>query len=339
MSVEEKIIELKTTIEQQLTLLIDNDYYLLDVPYYSNIGDVLIWKGTLDFLSGNPYKCLGMHSYQTFEFENMGEHAIILLLGGGNFGDLYLQHQMFRKRVIESYPNNKIIMLPQTVYYYGANAIREDSMVFRKHKNLYLCARDRYSYDFMNRYHYADHILLLPDMAFCIDLDWLSSLKPLQPKEVLLFNRIDRERTDLSCVSQYLCHQQYDTSDWPNYEESEPILNKIRDLIRAGKIKEADKVAIEEYLPSRICAGAELISQYKRVYSNRLHGAILAILLGKEVTILDNSYGKNLQYYDTWLRKTSAVSAVKVPHATNIKRFIKFQIALLLTYYDRLLKC
>ena len=41
---EKKVNELCSEIYQKLSLLIDNDYILVDLPYHSNIGDVLIWK-------------------------------------------------------------------------------------------------------------------------------------------------------------------------------------------------------------------------------------------------------------------------------------------------------
>ena len=47
--------------------------------------------------------------------------------------------------------------------------------------------------------------------------------------------------------------------------------------------------------------GVEFISPYKEVTSERLHGCILSILLGKIVTVVNNSYGKNLNFYNSWL--------------------------------------
>lgn len=58
MTCEEKIWELRQIIEEQLTPLINNDYVLYDLPYYSNIGDLLIWEGELSFLKGLPFKML-----------------------------------------------------------------------------------------------------------------------------------------------------------------------------------------------------------------------------------------------------------------------------------------
>jgi exopolysaccharide biosynthesis predicted pyruvyltransferase EpsI len=49
--------------------------------------------------------------------------------------------------------------------------------------------------------------------------------------------------------------------------------------------------------------GIDLVSQYKFVISTRLHGHILCLLLGIPSIIVDNSYGKNKRFYDTWLNE------------------------------------
>ena len=62
MTCEEKIWELRQIIEEQLTPLINNDYVLYDLPYYSNIGDLLIWEGELSFLKVCICACLCAHT-------------------------------------------------------------------------------------------------------------------------------------------------------------------------------------------------------------------------------------------------------------------------------------
>ena len=43
----------------------------------------------------------------------------------------------------------------------------------------------------------------------------------------------------------------------------------------------------------------------ERVVSSRLHGFLLACLLGVPGVLLDNSYGKNHAYFQTWFRRFS----------------------------------
>ena len=117
MNYREKTAQLREEINRQLLPLIDADYAYLELPYYENIGDTLIWDGTLRFLEQFPFKCLYTASSRTFVYRELPESAIILLQGGGNFGDLWAEPHQFRKKVIELYPRNRVIVLPQTVWY------------------------------------------------------------------------------------------------------------------------------------------------------------------------------------------------------------------------------
>ena len=49
------------------------------------------------------------------------------------------------------------------------------------------------------------------------------------------------------------------------------------------------------------------LGAYKTIYTTRLHAAILGALLGKKVVFMDNSYGKNRGFYETWLKDCDAV--------------------------------
>ena len=52
----------------------------------------------------------------------------------------------------------------------------------------------------------------------------------------------------------------------------------------------------------RVIAGATAHFQAKaRIRADRLHAVILGCLLGKDVAMDDNSYGKLSSYFDTWM--------------------------------------
>ena len=86
----EKISELRQIINQQLLPLVDSNYVYLELPYYENIGDTLIWEGTLQFLKQTKHKCLYSASLTTYYNHNIPKDTPILLQGGGNFGDLWM---------------------------------------------------------------------------------------------------------------------------------------------------------------------------------------------------------------------------------------------------------
>ena len=62
------------------------------------------------------------------------------------------------------------------------------------------------------------------------------------------------------------------------------------------------------YRPYMVKTGVNLINPYDIIYTTRLHGMILSILLGKKTVVIDNSYGKNSSYYNTWLKDCDNVT-------------------------------
>lgn len=295
---------LRKKIAEQLTPPIDSDYIYLDLPYHSNIGDSLIWLGTTHFLRSIQHHCLGQHSIDTFEFQPLPQNIVILLHGGGNFGDVWRQHQEFRLKVVQTYPDNPIIILPQTVYYESAEIFAEDVRKMNKHRKLTICTRDNHSAEVLKKAGYTGQMLTLPDMAFCIDRDLLCAEKSVITQEALLLLRDDKESPQ-GIPATDTASAQMDIKDWPRQKEAR---RTARRYIRRHTAQQTDIFFQTSYLPERIKEGIRFISEYQMVYSTRLHVAILRLLLGLPVKMMDNSYGKNLNFYNTWLKDSELVS-------------------------------
>jgi exopolysaccharide biosynthesis predicted pyruvyltransferase EpsI len=60
-----------------------------------------------------------------------------------------------------------------------------------------------------------------------------------------------------------------------------------------------------------------LASQYARLITDRLHFAVCGVLLGRETTLLPNSYHKNRGMYETWLAGLGCRFAESVPRALS----------------------
>lgn len=161
--------ELKAIIYNRLAPLFGKECILVDAPYYPNIGDSLIWEGFEVLLKDNGIKCQYRSSLDTFSFPCLGNDTTIVFIGGGNFGDTWRELQDFRCNVIAHYPNNRIIILPQSVYYNNQNNLHEDISIFSSHKDLHICARDNFSYDFLRNNFKENNIILLPDLAFVLN--------------------------------------------------------------------------------------------------------------------------------------------------------------------------
>jgi exopolysaccharide biosynthesis predicted pyruvyltransferase EpsI len=322
MNSKEKINELNNIIHKSLKPIVNNNYIFLDLPYYTNIGDTLIWKGTEEFLKEIPFKCLYRASLESYHRPKIDKNVIILLQGGGNFGDLYSPHNEFRLRVISEFPENPIIILPQTVYYKCDKVLSEHASEFGKHPDLTICARDLVTLELLNNRFSKNKVILLPDMAFCIPESFFNQYQLAQLDRVLFFKRTDPEILDLDYKGLVIDKVQIDQHDWPTLEVQiiEHVnlhrLFKLRKIISKISILEniCDKIinwyAINIYMPKLLKIGIEFISPYSHVYSTRLHGAILAILLHKNVSFLDNSYGKNSNFYHAWLEGLDSFTMV-----------------------------
>src|SRR5690606_6141637 len=114
-------------ILDRLSPLIDRDFVYLDLPYHDNIGDTLIWEGTRHFIQHLPFRCRYSSAIETFKASQIKPNDIILLHGGGNFGDLWYKHQQFRLDILAQYKDHRIILLPQTVYYQDKEQLEQDA--------------------------------------------------------------------------------------------------------------------------------------------------------------------------------------------------------------------
>lgn len=311
MIAQEKILQLQGIIRDQLTPLIDHDYWLLSVPHHTNVGDTLIWQGTMDFLNTLPYKCKGISSYYCEVPKSIKADDIIIFNGGGCFGDLWPNSHIFRMKVVEKYPNNKIIFLPQTVWFEDENNLKDCVELLSHSHQITICARDSFSYELLKK-NFSNNILLVPDTAFYINMNrWK---RAAESKGTLLLLRRDKELKLYPQIEE-LKEQDITITEWlPMCSETTPFkwLRRLRKYFKNYQFL-SDWYAYLILRPYLINSGIQLISSHKKIYSTRLHAAILSVLLdkAKDLTWFDNSYGKNLHFYKTWLQDCDGIEFIE----------------------------
>ncbi len=265
MTSQEKITQLKEYIHRNLVPLIDNDYVLLDVPYYTNIGDTLIWEGTKHFLKNIPHKCLYTASVETYKYRPLPAGTVILMQGGGNFGDLWRRHQDLRLEVVKAYPNNRIIILPQTIFYKDNFVFEADAKIFNSHKDLHICARDTGCLNFLQKA-LTCNLLLVPDMAFCISSKLLKKYSKKEGERTLFLKRNDPEFCEYDFNS-YITENRsmLDICDWPTMEQQFKAKAYLDKLLwhkeEIGRIP--DIYGDWVFRPHQVKKGVEFVSQYK----------------------------------------------------------------------------
>ena len=285
-------------------------FALLDFPTYGNVGDHAIWLGQLAYL-----RTLGVRRlrYACDLFTYSREHlrarigdGTILLCGGGGFGDLYPPYQQLREEVISNFRDNPIVQLPQTIHFEDPAALARTRQVITGHPNLTLLVRDQHSLE-IARAEFRVPSLLCPDMAFC--------LGPLprpsrRGAHVVWLARSDREavaslpRRDLAGVAPI---------DWAKASTTwARVVDRFaRALLRRSAALQ--KVAVPmawsyaTLARQRLRFGTQLLGTARAVVTDRLHGHILALLLGVPHVLLNNSYGKNRDFFETWTRSCDLV--------------------------------
>lgn len=307
-----KKIQLQESIESQLLSFITGDYWLLNVPYHPNVGDTLIWQGELDFLKKIPYKCKGMRSFYSPIPTDIVKEDLILIHGGGNFGDLWTLPQDWQMNVVRKYLDNKILFFPQTVWFENEKNLKECAELLSEHKHLTICARDEYSYKVLTK-NFTNKILLVPDMAFCIDMTkWKTCLISM---DTLLLKRGDRELKVTQELEEIENATNVTIADWQTFTENSWQKKWFRRVKKYLPIfpRIYDWYAYTIFRPYLINSGIRLISSHRKIISTRLHAIILCILLGRDEDMLwlDNSYGKNWQFYETWLSDAEGITFVR----------------------------
>lgn len=140
-------------------------------------------------------------------------------------------------------------------------------------------------------------------MAFCISQQTLNQYSGKSTSKVLYLKRNDIEFCAKNYES-YIIEDQHlvDIRDWPTMEFISIRFKILGKLINFQQYKLANAFAsifLKTYL---IKKGGRFLCRYNKIYTTRLHVAILAILLNKPFVFFDNSYGKNRFFYETWLK-------------------------------------
>jgi pyruvyl transferase EpsO len=308
------LYNLRNRIENTILPLISSDYVLWGLPYYVNPGDTFIWEGTLDLLKKCPYKCVGTCGWDEYQNVPLNKETVILIMGGGYFGDLWRKAWQRVVDTITYYPENPILILPQSIYYSDPETAVEDSKRLSSCKRLTILTRDQESYDYAKHVFNFAQTLLCPDLAFHMNLKKLIQWEKQVKNNILYLKRGDSEFVagrDESFASNAII------SDWPDMTNQKSFglhavyyLYRICKKINGASCSKQISGSLMKHLQKRIIIkdAVRFISQFKTIYTTRLHAMILSFLLGKEIVIIDNSYGKVSGCYKTWLRGSDNIS-------------------------------
>ena len=302
----------------------DRPLALLDFPRHSNVGDTAIWLGEVSCLASCGvrqrdvrYVC-DVTTYDEGTLRSaIGEEGVILLHGGGNFGDLWGEHQRFRETIVAAFPRNAIVALPQTIYYRDRTELDRTIRAFNEHENLTLLVRDHPSLEILKgNFRATAH--LCPDLAFCLG----ALRRPLEPdRSIMYLARTDKEAR---AKGEQLGEGTVEACDWPavgaawqwRVGRSVARFGLDHPRLQRGFREPVMFVARRTYnamAEERVRAGCALLAHGRVVVTDRLHAHILSLLMGIPNVLLDNSYGKVRRFYDDWTSSSKLTHFAQTP--------------------------
>lgn len=197
---------------------------------------------------------------------------VILIRGGGYLNDLWKDYYILQNVILKN-PHRTVILAPHSFYFDNTRF----SEFFRSCKQqIYLFCRERYSYNLLRSLSFPEnvHVRLSHDTSLYLSKD---DFRPQNGPYDLICPRDDRESAVV----------------W-KIESSRQRKVLVGDLERVRDFK----------------AFVNLIEGSRGVYTDRLHVAILAAILGKDTFLYPNCYPKNKGVYEFSLYNFSNVRFV-----------------------------
>ena len=305
----------------------------LDYPVHNNVGDLLIHQGADAFLDDHGYEVVGRFSMHDFSRRGREDEAAVMLKpsirdldrlvartrpvlalhGGGNFGDIWPQFQMFRELIIQRYPGTPIVILPQSIHFGSAESRKRAARILGAHKQLFIFVRDQESLGFVRDDAGADGEIV-PDMAHQL---W--GQPELAAKDdgagTLVLRRRDRESHSNAVGAD-------DHFDWGELNSGVSRF-MLRALRKWQTIDNPLRHAVPNYNLWRVYRdrliqdAVDRFWPYACVDTDRLHGVILAALMSKQVRYGEGSYGKLHRYARRWLSDSNLIESSRAREAAE----------------------
>ncbi len=207
---------------------------------------------------------------------------MMILTGGGNLGNQYMDDERIRRNVIQNFPHCRVVLFPQTMYFTpdeeGIKEQRQTREIYNAHKDLWMAARDKKSYNDMKEL-FSCQVRLLPDVVLT-----MKPFEPMHRQGALLVLRSDLEST-------------------LNEEKRDTLKRLLKD--KYGLVKETDttttNIPKHTEIQEMLMAKWKEFQQAQLIVTDRLHGMIFAALAQTPCIVLSN-YNHKLRETWRWLR-------------------------------------
>lgn len=289
---------------------------LIGTPLHDNLGDHLITLSELCFLADETrsQKCIEipLEFFRLYSSElqsGLDETSRIFVNGGGWMGDVWKDDELAIQEVVNLFPENQIIVFPQTVYYAEkteeSNKLRERSIsVYDGHKNLTMFFRERSSYNIAKSLYKNVNVQLAPDIAlyYC--------------------DRAPKRQSTENIIG--LCIR----------NDKEAVRNSVRDrLLETVKNAEVPTKQVSTIYHShvsaldreRVVTGA--LGDFAScgvVITDRLHAMLFCYLTDTPCVVFDNVTHKVSGVFNEWLQGSPSILPVFEDNNCDLKTIEEF---------------
>ena len=276
-------------------LYFEKKIILVGTSEHSNIGDAAITCGTMEFIR-KYFKGYKIFEILTFELQEkivymkkmLNDDDLIFLQGGGNLGDKWLNEERLRRTIIESFPNNKIVILPQTIYFSkndGGKEFEISQKIYNSHKKILLFTRGMMSLEFAKREFKNVESYCNFDMA--LNLNY----------------KFNFERNGILCCLRDLNDESgISQNDYDNILEIISKYDKKYTFTNNLYSSEINKIE------RNMVVGEQLIkfAKSKVIVTDRLHGLIFALITNTPCIVI-SSYNQKLKEFTDMLKDNKSI--------------------------------
>ncbi|MGC9337920.1 MAG: polysaccharide pyruvyl transferase family protein [Candidatus Cloacimonadia bacterium] len=243
-------------------------YCITPPPSLRNIGDHAQAVAIRHWFSDNfeDYLVLEFDKNETYRHirsikKIVGEKDLIFLHSGGNLGDRGLWSENARRLIIKKLIDNKVISLPQTIFFSstkkGMKELKVTRNIYNRHPYLTIIARDKYSFELAKQYFPKCVTLICPDFVLYLD----KYKEEIKRKDVLLCLRDDSEsildENSKNIIKKYI----REINEY--YHEFDTTLT--RSIPRKKRENELE-------------LALSIFRKHKLVITDRLHGVIFSVI-------------------------------------------------------------
>lgn len=288
-------------------------FYIIGGPVHGNLGDHAIMEEEKCFVKAffPDYECeeILMPFFNTQKAllkKYISQEDIVCVSGGGWMGDLWVHNEITIREIINMFPNNRVIIFPQTLYYSDTlegNKVLSDSVrIIAKHNNLLICARDKKSIDLIEkkfRLNGNSSFFYCPDMVLFGGMD-----KP---------NARNVEKIINVCIR----------------DDCEGLNKGAKQIIKKCIPNGYSMCEIDTVVPYRVKLGDRIDEIYKSwdsfakaslTITDRLHAMLFSYINGTPCIALDNKTGKVFGVAK-WIEDTGMIECItsvnEVPEALD----------------------